>query len=201
LSGDPDSALKVLADSLRHDGSLIAGHAIAPSGAPHLGMLAAAGPRAAAAPAEYALLVETIREGYLLHYGAPRLFSRMDTDLALLAGDYLYARGLERLAGLGDIAAVAELSDLISLCAQLHAEPAGAAAVTAPLWLSSIVAVAAGRSSDHDSAKRAARDGRPQAASALWESARSRALDAGISDPLRRAAEAVGFAAQEPDLG
>ncbi len=46
-----------------------------------------------------------------------------DDDLALLAGDYLYARGLERLAALGDLEAVRELSDLISLVAQLHAEP------------------------------------------------------------------------------
>jgi hypothetical protein len=201
LSGDPQSALSVLSDSLRSDGSLIAGHAIAPSGTPDLGMLAAGGPRAAAAPSEYALLVETIREGYLLHYDAPRLFSPMDGDLALLAGDYLYARGLERLAALGDIPAVAELSDLISLCGQLHAESEAAAKVAGPLWLSSVVAVAAGPSSDHDSAKRAARDGRPHAASELWESARLRALDAGISDRLGRAAEAVGFAPQEPDLG
>ena len=35
---------------------------------PALGALAAAGPRAAEAPDEYMLLVEAIREGYLLHY-------------------------------------------------------------------------------------------------------------------------------------
>ena len=43
-----------------------------------------------------------------------------DADLALLAGDYLYALGLERLAALGDLEAVRELSDLISLSAQLN---------------------------------------------------------------------------------
>ena len=43
-----------------------------------------------------------------------------DRDLALLAGDYLYALGLERLAALGDLDAVRELSDLISLAAQVH---------------------------------------------------------------------------------
>ena len=89
---------------------------------PALGLLAAAGPRAAEAPGEYALLIETVREGYLLHYGRPRVVVGADADLALLAGDYLYALGLERLAALGDLEAVRELSDLISLSAQLHAE-------------------------------------------------------------------------------
>ena len=84
--------------------------------------LAAAGPRAAADPGEYALVVEAVREGYLLHYGEPRLLAGHDADLALLAGDYLYALGLDRLAALGDDRAVAILSDLIGRCAQLHAE-------------------------------------------------------------------------------
>ena len=60
--------------------------------------------RAAAAPGEYALVVEAVREGYLLHYGEPRLLAGHDADLALLAGDYLYALGLDRLAALGDAA-------------------------------------------------------------------------------------------------
>jgi hypothetical protein len=46
----------------------------------------------------------------------------MDPDLRLLAGDALYALGLDRLAQTGDLAAVAELADLISLCAQAEAE-------------------------------------------------------------------------------
>ncbi len=55
------------------------------------------------------LLFEAIREGYLLHYGDPRLLDGADPDLRLLAGDYLYAVGLERLAALGDLEAVREL--------------------------------------------------------------------------------------------
>jgi len=39
----------------------------------------------------------------------------------LLAGDHLYALGLARLAALGDLDAVAELADVISLSAQAHA--------------------------------------------------------------------------------
>jgi hypothetical protein len=57
-----------------------------------------------------------------MHYGTPRAFSGMDDDLRLLAGDALYALGLSRLAERGDLAAVAELADLISTCAQAHAE-------------------------------------------------------------------------------
>ena len=45
-----------------------------------------------------------------------------DPDLALLAGDRLYALGLARLAELGDLEAVAELADVISLAAQAQAE-------------------------------------------------------------------------------
>ena len=67
-------------------------------------------------------MVEAVREGYLLHYGEPRLLAGHDSDLALLAGDYLYALGLDRLAALGDTAAVAILTELISRCAQLHAD-------------------------------------------------------------------------------
>jgi hypothetical protein len=67
--------------------------------------------------------MEAVYEGFLMHYGEPRAFDPgMDTDLRLLAGDSLYALGLERLAERGDVSAVAELADLISLCAQAQAE-------------------------------------------------------------------------------
>jgi hypothetical protein len=71
---------------------------------------------------EHALAVETIYEGYLLHYGRPRLFEPADLDTAVLLGDYLYAHGLVRLAEAGSVDAVADLAELISLCAQLRAE-------------------------------------------------------------------------------
>ena len=70
----------------------------------------------------YALGLETIYEGYLLHYGLPRLFAPPDRDTALLLGDYLYAHGLVRVAALHDVEAVADLAALISVCAQLRAE-------------------------------------------------------------------------------
>ena len=78
--------------------------------------------------------------------------SREDPDLALLAGDRLYALGLERLAAIGDLEAVAELADVIALCAQAHAEgdPARAEAV----WDAGARAVATGPSPDHEATKR-----------------------------------------------
>ena len=67
-------------------------------------------------------VLEAVHEGYLLHYGEPNGFVGMDDDLALLAGDSLYALGLARLAEEGDLDAVAMLADLITNCAKAHAE-------------------------------------------------------------------------------
>ncbi len=133
------STLADLANRLREENTPISPHVIDPTEQPVFGPLVAAGPRAAAAPAEYALVVESVREGYLLHYGEPRLLAGHDADLALLAGDYLYALGIERLAALGDSEAVRELGDLISLCAQAHAE--GRADEVPALWQKSVRAI------------------------------------------------------------
>ncbi len=73
-------------------------------------------------PERFALGVETIYEGYLLHYGRPRLFAPPDADVALLLGDYLYAHGLVRIAATGDLDAVAGLAELIATCAALRAD-------------------------------------------------------------------------------
>lgn len=73
-------------------------------------------------PADYDYVFEAVREGHLLHYDSSRLLSGQDDDLALLAGDYLYALGIERLAQMGDTDAVLLLADLISTSAQLHTE-------------------------------------------------------------------------------
>ena len=70
----------------------------------------------------FALGLESIYEGYLLHYGRPRLFAPPDRDTAILLGDYLYAHGLVRIAELGDVSAVSELAELLSVCAHLRAE-------------------------------------------------------------------------------
>lgn len=117
--------MRRLAAILREGETPITLHVVESDAEPEHGLLAAAGPSAAKAPGEYALVVESVREGYLLHYGEPRLLRDPDPDLALLAGDYLYALGIERLAALGDGEAVAVLAELIGRCAQLHAEGRG----------------------------------------------------------------------------
>jgi hypothetical protein len=73
-------------------------------------------------PPDLSLGVETIYEGYLAHYGTSRLFAPADGDVALLLGDYLYAHGLVRVAETGNVGAVADLAELISLCAQVRAD-------------------------------------------------------------------------------
>jgi hypothetical protein len=70
----------------------------------------------------YALGIETIYEGYLLHFGMSRLFAPEDGDTALLLGDYLYAHGLVRVEEAGTVEAVNDLAELIALCAYLRAE-------------------------------------------------------------------------------
>jgi hypothetical protein len=203
--GDPESSLASLA-ALLHEEPVISPYVRDSAAEPALGELAAAGPRAAEAPGAYAVLFEAIREGYLLHYGTPRLIEGADADLRLLAGDYMYALGLERLAAHGDLPAVRELADLISLSAQVHAgeedpggdEPPPAAA----LWLTSAVAVGVGASDGHERAKRELRDGEPSATETLVAAARGAAEAAGLEDALARAAESVGFAALDlPDRG
>jgi hypothetical protein len=86
-----------------------------------------------------AFTLAAVREAYLLHYGEPRAFAGMDADLRLLAGDALYALGLERVARAGDLEAIAELADLISLCARAHS--AGQAEVVPDLWRATAAAL------------------------------------------------------------
>src|SRR5207253_6304781 len=84
-------------------------------------------------------------EGYLVHYGDPRVVAPPDPDSALLLGDYIYAHGLVRIASFGDVDAVGDLSELISLCSQLRAEDA---AGDGPLWAATAALLGAGRRLD-----------------------------------------------------
>ena len=168
---DAGEALNELAIQLRGEGSVISPHVRDPDGeVPGLGMLVAGGPRAANAPAEYAILFESIREGYLLHYASGRLLRDDDRDLVLLAGDHLYALGLARLAALGDLPAVSELADVISLGAQGHAE--GRPDLAEAAWEAGAAAVGWGADDTLQAAKAAARAGAPEAAAALRAAAR-----------------------------
>ena len=183
--------------SLRAEDTLLREHLRDTEADPALGELAAAGRRAQGAELDYAYVLEAIREGYLLHYGTPRVIADADPDLALLAGDHLYALGLERLAGLGDLEAVRELADLISLSAQLQAgaEPDRDRALGA-LWLAAAVAVAGGASPAHRPAKAALRGeeaGLGAAADALTAAALQGAAAGGFEAALERAADSINF--------
>jgi hypothetical protein len=197
-------SLSALAALLRDGESVISPYVRDSDEEAALGALAAAGPRAADAPEEYTLLIEAIREGYLLHYETPRLIDGADGDLRLLAGDYLYALGLERLATRGDLVAVRELADLISLVAQVHAENGDGSRGkrVAALWLAATVAVGAGTNPKHRRAKEALRHEQPDAADLLLRNAAETARREGMSDVLALAADSIGFAAEDvPNIG
>jgi hypothetical protein len=201
----PANALHTLAVRLRAESTVVSPYVTDPTASAALGEFAGAGPAAAADPAGYALVIESVREGYLLHYGSPRVVSpAADADLRLLAGDYLYALGLERLAGMGDLPAVRELSDLISLGAQLNVESANGtpAAAGEALWLASTAAIAAGDGEAIANAKAALRTEEPGAAAALEAAATAIAARAGLGDALARAAIAIDSRPSEaPELG
>ncbi len=135
-------------------------------------------------PEEHALGLETIYEGYLVHYGRPRLFAPSDADTALLLGDYLYAHGLVHIAESGDVAAVADLAELISLCAQARSEGRdgdGAA------WAGTAALLGAGRLDAARDALRLAGD-----ASALERAARAAAGDEAVDGALAAHDRLVG---------
>ena len=126
--------------------------------------------------ARYALGLETIYEGYLVHYGRPRLFAPPDDDTALLLGDYLYAHGVARISALHDVAAVADLSELISLCSQVRAEETDG---DGPLWAATAALLGRG---ELDEARTELRlHGDPQPLDAL---ARSAAGDDAVDSAL-----------------
>ena len=195
-----EDALRDVAAAVRDDDTLLGEYLREPEEPAALGALAAAGPRASGAEADYAFVVEAVREGYLLHYGESRVLAGAEPDLALLAGDHLYALGLERLAGLGDLEAVRELADLISLCAVLHADGAADERTTLALWLATASAVAGGASEAHQTAKASLRTGAAgdAVASALWAAALATAADGGFADGLADAADAIDFDPPEP---
>jgi hypothetical protein len=85
----------------------------------------AADPLADELPGERGVAVAAVREGWRLHGGGtPCVVEGADPGLALLAGDRLYALGLERLARAGDVEAVAVLARTIAACARASAEAA-----------------------------------------------------------------------------
>jgi hypothetical protein len=152
-----EAGLERLRCLLREEGGLmatlvpLAGVRPAPAVSASPASVAADGPRAVGRREEYELLVEAIYEGYLLHYGAPRVMHVPEADLRLLAGDQLYAIGLARLVELGDTLAVAELADTITLSAL--AQGAGEQQLADAVWAAGARAVGWGSSAAHGRAK------------------------------------------------
>jgi hypothetical protein len=124
----------------------------------------------------YALGIETIYEGYLLHYGRPRLFAPEDHDTALLLGDYLYAHGLVRIEEVGSVDAVSDLAELIALCAYLRAEQI---AGDGPVWAATATSLGRGRLEEGRASLRLDNDPNP-----LERLARARAGDVAVDAAL-----------------
>ena len=164
------SALAELASLLRAEGGLVGAVVVTPpTGEPDDDVTPAAivvdGPRTRSRADAYALVVETVYEGYLLHYGEARIVQTDDADLALLAGDQLYALGLARLVALSDLDGVRELADVISLTAVAQAN--GDPALAADVWIAGARAIARGPDPAYERAKDLMRRAEPDASAAL----------------------------------
>ena len=158
----PHATLERLREVIAREGEALAPALAAPGAEGVFGplALACAGDRPEAP--ELALVLESILEGYLLHYGRGRLIETPDADLRLLAGDHMYAVGLSRLSHLGDLDSVRALADLITLCARAHADAdrGGVGAGPAALWQLTALAVGGGRWPEYERLLEAARAGR-----------------------------------------
>jgi len=181
-------ALAQLRELVAAEGGELAGTLVEEPTGEAFGPLVAAAERCHEHAAGYALLVESILEGYLVHYQRPRLVEPPDENLRLLAGDYLYALGLSRLAAIGDLPAVGQLAEVIGLCSQAHAgaEPPSSDTPEA-IWVLGALGVATGSWDEGEAAKRALREERPEAASGALEAAFRRAADLGIERDVQRA--------------
>ena len=128
------------------DNELLAGRVGPPSGWTGRGIadLFAEACGSASVSDDYRFGLEYIFEGFLLHYRPPgRLLAPDTPEFNLLAGDYMYAKGLTHMAALKDAQCIRMLADLISLCAHIdsvtgRAGAAGAAGIrreTTRAWL------------------------------------------------------------------
>jgi hypothetical protein len=145
------SALHRVRDELLAEGGMLAAAVVTgePAADPPVAALAASGPRVADRAEEIAFAVAAVHEGYLLHYGQGTLLDLAgDPDLALLAGDRLYAMGLDRLAAAGDLVAVVALADVIAGCAEAHAS--GDETRAAAIWDAGATAIGWGRQGHTD---------------------------------------------------
>jgi hypothetical protein len=191
----PADALHAIAVAIRAEGGLLADVVRDPAPDADRTLQAAvdATPRAAAVGPDLALAAEATREAELLHHAPERarVLRTDDRDLALLAGDRLYALGLERLAAGGWTGEVATLADIVALVARIHADPAwaigaatagvavggtgapdDAAARTAALWRAAAQALGGGPEHPATVLLQSARTGSVPDSAALLQAAR-----------------------------
>lgn len=171
MTDDASDALSAIAAAIRSEGGLLA-EVVEDPGANadrSLEAAVAATPRAAVVGPDLALAAEATREAELLHHAPERarVLRTDDRDLALLAGDRLYALGLERLAAGGWTAEVATLADIVALVARSHADPAWEIGPATP------GTTAGGTGAPDDAAERTR---------ALWDAA-AQALGGGAEHP------------------
>ena len=197
------TSLAALAALLRDGENVISPYVRDTEEEPALGALAASGPRPPRRADEYTLLVEAIREGYLLHYEEPEA-DRGGRRRPAAARRRLPLRPrLERLAR-GRPRRGAELADLISLSAQVHAESGdGSARTRSPAPSGSRRRSPSARV--HAEA-RAGEGGPPprraRCRRSMLRSAAETARQAGMGDALALAADSIGFAAKDlPNRG
>lgn len=187
--GAGSDALRDLTERIREEGDPLRPRSGGPAGEPVFGPLVVAGPSNDRDPARYALVVESIREGYLCHYETSRLLEEPDPDLALLAGDLFYAIGLSELAVVGDLESTEILSDLIRVAADLRAADEHDRAER--LWLVQIMAMACGKMPDHGERLDVAATGDETAIRDLFEWAKSTADEHGMSRAFHVACKAI----------
>ncbi len=106
------------------------------------------GPSTQATAPDYGFVFESVLEGYLLHTGKSRLTLQDDRQLKLVAGDFLYSLGLQRLAQLGDLEAVELLAGLITDASRLHIAK-GTPGQKGALWVATVVATAFRPDAEH----------------------------------------------------
>lgn len=119
------TALKGMRDEILADSSLFADRLRRPPAADMAGyadVFVAAGGGAAGTSINHVYGLEFIFEGYLLHYRQSRLLAPGEDDFHLLAGDYMYARGLNHTAAIGDLFHIRALASLVEFCSFVHCE-------------------------------------------------------------------------------
>lgn len=130
--------------------------------------LTAQGPRVSGHADAVRAAVAAVRDGVHRHYGSPAHGS--EADLELLQGDAQYAAGLSKLAETGDLVAIAELAEVISLTAAAYA--AGDPVLADAAWEAGAAGIGWGPSPELVGARARARAGETSAAGALMGAAR-----------------------------